>query len=120
MSQKTAVKSFLQELKQVIRTWDIFFINRPKNSVQDMADIGITANSRKEIIAQLEIEDYSEGPLPETQYNGAEMWVFGKTIKKQEVYIKLTISRNTNKAICISFHKAEHSMDFPFKEESNK
>ncbi|OXA96110.1 type II toxin-antitoxin system MqsR family toxin [Flavobacterium hercynium] len=118
MSHKATVKSFLQELKQIIKTWDIFFVNRPKNSVQDLADIGITANSRKEIIAQLEVEDYSEGPLPETQFNGKELWIFGKIIKKQEVYIKLTISRTTNNAICISFHKAEHSMEFPYKQQT--
>lgn len=120
MSTKAIVKSFLQELKQIIKTWDIFFVNRPKNSVQDLADLGITANSRKEIIAQLEIEDYCEGPLPETQFNGKELWVFGKIIKKQEVYIKLTISSATNNAICISFHKAEHPMEFPFKQEIEK
>lgn len=120
MSQKTAVKSFLLELKQVIKTWDIFFISRPKNSVQDMADIGITANSRKEIVAQLELEDYSEGPEPETQYNGKEMWVFGKIIKKQEIYIKLTLSKITGGAICISFHKAEHPMKYPFKEQTEE
>lgn len=120
MSNKTAVKSFLQELKQVIKTWDIFFVNRQKNSIQDLADLGITANSRKEIISQLEIEDYSEGPKEETQFNGSELWVFGKIIKNQEVYIKLTISRNTNNAICISFHKAEHPMVFPYKEQTEQ
>lgn len=120
MSSKAAVKSFLQELKQIIKTWDIFFVNRPKNSVQDLADLGITANLRKEIIAQLEVEDYCEGPLPETQYNGKELWVFGKIIKKQEIYIKLTISRATGRAICISFHKAEYPLQFPLQESTNE
>ena len=118
MSSKTAIKSFLQELKQVLKTWDIFFVNRPKNSVHDLADLGITANSRKEIISQLEIEDYCEGPLPETQFNGKELWVFGKIVKKQEIYIKLTISRATGGAICISFHKAAHPLKFPFQENN--
>lgn len=120
MSDKSTVKSFLQELKQIIKTWEIFFINRPKNNVQDLADLGITANSRKEIVAQLEVEDYSEGPEPETQFNGKELWVFGKTIKKQEIYIKLTISKITGGAICISFHKAERPMKFPFKEQTEE
>lgn len=115
MSKEKAVKSFLKELKQVIDIWDIFFVNRPKNSVQHLADLGITASKRKEIIKELEVEDYSEGPLEETQFNGKEMWVFGKVIKKQEIYIKLTISKDTNNAICISFHKAEYPMEFPLK-----
>jgi hypothetical protein len=120
MSDKSTVRSFLQELKQIIKTWEIFYINRPKNNVQYLADIGITANSRKDIVAQLEVEDYSEGPEPETQFNGKELWVFGKTIKKQEIYIKLAISTITGGAICISFHKAEHPMKFPFKEKTEE
>jgi hypothetical protein len=115
MTTKTDVKSFLQELKQIITIWPIFYINRPKNSIQHLADLGITANSREQIIAQLKIEDYNQGPEPETQFNGKDLWIFGKVIKNQEVYIKLTISKNTSNAICISFHKAEHQMVFPFK-----
>lgn len=120
MSDKVKVKSFLQELKQLIKIWDIFFVNRPKNSVQNLADLGITANMRIEIILQLEVKDYSEGPLLETQFEGVEMWVFGKAINSQEIYIKLTISRNTGKAICISFHKSEYQMVFPLKELNEK
>lgn len=115
MTTKTDVKSFLQELKQIITIWPIFYINRRKNSIQCLADLGITANSREQIIAQLQIEDYSQGPEPETEFNGKDLWVFGKVIKAQEVYIKLTITKDIGNAICISFHKAEHPMDFPFK-----
>lgn len=115
MTDALTVKSFLQELKQVIKIWGIIFSNRPKNSVQYLSDLGITAKMREEIILNLDVEDYSEGPLEETQQGGVEMWVFGKVIKGQPVYIKLTISKITQQAICISFHKAEHVMLFPFK-----
>jgi len=43
------------------------------------------------------------------------MWIFGKVIKGQQVYIKLTISKMTGGAVCISFHKAEYPMEFPLK-----
>lgn len=118
MTSKSTVKSFLQELKQNLKIWQILFINRKKNSIQDLADLEITAKSREVIISKLEVIDYSEGPLPETQFNGKELWVFGKEIKGQEIYIKLTISKDTSNVICISFHKAEHSMNFPFKEDN--
>jgi hypothetical protein len=111
------VRNFLNELKQVLNVWEIFFTHRPKNSLQYLADIGITADRRLEIIKSLETEDYSEGPIKETQQNGTEMWVFGKTIKKAEVYIKLTINKDTSKAICISFHLAEAPMNFPLKNQ---
>ena len=70
---------------------------------------------REEIILNLEVEDYSEGPLEETQQGGTEMWVFAKVIKGQQVYIKLTISKMPGTAVCISFHKAEYPMEFPLK-----
>lgn len=112
---KSTIKSFLQELKAIIKSLGIIFSNRPKNSIQNLADLSITAKMREEIILNLEIEDYSEGPLEETQQGGIEMWVFGKVIKGQQVYIKLTISKMTERAVCISFHKAEYPMEFPLK-----
>lgn len=116
MVDKSIVKSFLQKLKQIIKIWGIIFTNRPKNSIQNLADLSITAKMREEIILNLEIEDYSEGPLEETQQGGNEMWIFGKIVKAQQIYIKLTISKITDQAICISFHKAEFPMDFPLKD----
>lgn len=115
MSDKLSVKSYLQELKQVIGIWGIIFANRPKNSIQYLADLSISAAMRKEIILNLDVEDYSEGPLQESQQGGTEMWVFGKIIKGQEIYIKVTISKITGTPVCISFHKAEAPMNFPFK-----
>jgi hypothetical protein len=43
-------------------------------------------------------------------YGGADMWIFGKTIKGQEVYIKITLGFAGAQVICISFHVAEHPM----------
>jgi hypothetical protein len=42
------------------------------------------------------------------------MWVFGKDVKGQEVYIKITLGKGSS-ALCISFHIAEHPMNYPFK-----
>lgn len=120
MTDNSIVKSFLQKLKQIIKVWGIIFSNRPKNSIQNLADLSITAKMREEIILNLDIEDYSEGPLEETQQGGTEMWIFGKTIKGQQIYIKLTISKITVQAICISFHKAKFPMEFPLKDETKK
>ena len=113
MASKFDVELFLKQLKQHLEIWDIFFINRPKNQLQTLADLEITPKKREEIIKNLTYKDYSSGPKPETQYTGGEMWIFGKMIKNQELYIKLTISATTQNVICISFHKAEHPMDYP-------
>ena len=47
------------------------------------------------------------------------MWVFGKEIKDEKVYIKISVGRPGLSVICISFHIAEFEMDYPFKTENN-
>jgi hypothetical protein len=44
-----------------------------------------------------------------------EMWVFGKNVKGQEVYIKIMLGQPGRSTICISFHIAEHPLNYPFK-----
>jgi hypothetical protein len=117
MASKAEIKSFLQELKQVIKIWPIFFVDRDKNNIQVLASLEITANRREEIISNLEIEDYHQGPLEDKQYNGKGLWIFGKIIKKQELYIKLTLVRRDNRVntICISFHEAMGPLSYPYR-----
>jgi hypothetical protein len=43
------------------------------------------------------------------------MWVFGKQVKKNEVYIKVSMGIENNGAVCISFHIAEHPMNYQLK-----
>lgn len=47
------------------------------------------------------------------------MWVFGKSINKKEIYIKISTGLPNNKTWCISFHIAEHKMHYPFSENKN-
>ena len=44
-----------------------------------------------------------------------KMKVFGKDVKGREVYIKIMISQFGGQTICISFHLAEHKLNYPFK-----
>jgi len=49
--------------------------------------------------------------------NIAPMWVFGKTVKNKEIYIKISLGKENTNAICISFHIAEYDLTYPFKNE---
>ena len=108
------VEQFLQEFKLKMGIWEVLFLNRTKNT-QTLSDLEITAASRKNILYGLESEDYSEGPLEDKMINGSHMWVFGKHIKGQEVYIKITLGNPNRSVICISFHLAEYQMNYPLK-----
>jgi hypothetical protein len=43
------------------------------------------------------------------------MWVFGKEVRGKEIYIKMSMGNENNPAICISFHIAEFSINYPYK-----
>lgn len=114
MASIVDVDQFLSEFKIKMSIWDVLFSNREKN-IQTLSDLEITPIYRKEILYELEVLDYSQGPLEDNMLNGAEMWVFGKTIKTKEVYIKITMGKPSLSVMCISFHLAEHPMNYPLK-----
>lgn len=112
---KKDVEHFLKDFKVKSRIFEIIFLDDRGKNQQTLLDLEITPIKRKEIIQNLEIEDYSEGPLPEKMHGILPMWVFGKTINENEIYIKISMGRENSQAICISFHIAEYPMKYPLK-----
>ncbi len=115
MRTEREVTSFLKDLKQKMKFWDVLFRDDRGKNAQALIDLELRPIERKTILETLEYKDYSEGPLEEKLYGGADMWVFGKTIKKREVYIKITMGAMGCSVICISFHLAQHKMQYPLK-----
>lgn len=116
MSTEDKVLSFLNDFKEKMKLWDVLFRDdRGKNS-QTLVDLELRPIERKAILETLETKDYSEGPIEEKLYNGADMWVFGKTVKKREVYIKITMGAMGSSVICISFHIAEHKIHYTLRQ----
>ena len=115
MSTELEVKAFLADFKIKMKMWGILIRDDRSKNTQALIDLEITRKDRNEILQALQIKDYSEGPLNEALYNGADMWVFGKMIKEREVYIKITLGIMGSNVICISFHVAEHAMHYPLK-----
>lgn len=108
------IEDFLENFKLKMKVWDVVFASRLKN-LQTLADLEITPGYRIKILKELMCKDYSEGPLEDAMLNGPQMWVFGKMIKKKEVYIKITLGSPNISVICISFHISEHPMSYPLK-----
>ncbi len=115
MTTEAVVASFLKDFKEKMKFWDVLFRDDRGKNAQTLADLELRPIERKTIIESLGIKDYSEGPLEENLYRGADMWIFGKTIKKKEVYIKITMGAIGSSVICISFHLAKHKMNYPLK-----
>ena len=115
MATKEQVEAFLKRLKEKIKVFDIIFRDDRGKNLQTLATLEITPTYRKQVILNIEPEDYSEGPIVDTLNKMGEMWVFGKDVKGHEVYIKITLGLPNSSTICISFHIAEHPMNYPFK-----
>lgn len=115
MVTKQQVEDFLKRLKEKIKVFDIIYRDDRGKNLQTLATLEIAPTYRKQVILNIELEDYSEGPVVDTLNKMGEMWVFGKNVKGQEVYIKITLGLPNSSTICISFHIAEHPMTYPFK-----
>lgn len=115
MSTEAEVASFLKDFKEKMKFWDVLFRDDRGKNAQALVDLELRPIDRKAILEALETKDYSEGPLEEKLYGGADMWVFGKTVKKNEVYIKITMGTMSSSVICISFHLSEYKMNYPLK-----
>src|SRR6056297_1068249 len=103
-SKENEVKKFIENFKTKLKIFDIIFLNKRQKNTQALLDLEITPNQRKEIIESIEVLDFVEGPFQEKLYKMSEMWVFGKTVKDKEVYIKITLGNPNQPVICISFH----------------
>lgn len=115
MATKQEVEKFLNEFHEKMKIWNVLFRDERGKNTQTLADLEIRPNDRTKIIEELKTIDYSEGPLEEKLYKGNSMWVFGKEIKSKEIYIKISTGVAGSRVICISFHIADHHMNYPFK-----
>jgi hypothetical protein len=115
MAGKEEVRNFLAEFHAKLRVFNILYRDERGKNSRTLLELEITPASRRAIIETLEVNDYSEGPLEDTLHHIAPMWVFGKLVRKKEIYIKISIGRPGSNVICISFHLAERPMVYPFK-----
>jgi len=112
---KEDVQKFLDDFHLKTRIFDIVFWDSRDKNFQSLLKLEISSIRRKQVIDALQIEDFSEGPLPDTLHHSSKLWVFGKIEKKKEIYIKISMGIPNSNTICISFHVAERNMNFPFK-----
>lgn len=115
MATENEVRLFLQQFFQKAKTFGLYFRDDRGKNMQTLLDLDITPRQRKEIIMQLEVSNYVDGPLEDTLYRKGEMWVFGKEVKHNDVYIKISKGLEECGAFCISFHIAERPLKYKFK-----
>lgn len=113
MKRKEEVEEFLRQFKPKMSVWGVLFLDRGKN-VQSLKDLGLTPQMREEVVREIVAEDFCE-MIYDTVGHLGEMWVFGRDCNGRELYIKISLGQPDSKTICISFHIAEHPMNYAFK-----
>ena len=109
------VKLFLEQFNIKAQVFGILFRDdRPKNRAA-LLQLELSHLQRELIVKSLQVQDYVEGPVVDELNRMGEMWIFGKDVKDQEIYIKITLGYENGQTICISFHIAEHPLSYPFK-----
>jgi hypothetical protein len=114
------IREFLCVFKKAGEKESIRFVGREKNW-DYLADTGITTSMREEALFSLSVLDYVEGPISDKDMLG-ELWVFGANVFGQEIYTKLKIVIIDERifAKCISFHRPEHPLRYPFRDERDQ
>ncbi|MGV3539477.1 MAG: hypothetical protein ACO1OQ_06670 [Rufibacter sp.] len=115
MTTKEQVQLFLSDFKVKMQTFDILFRDERRKNTQALLLLEIPPAQRRKIIESIAVADYSQGPLDDTLYGIASLWVFGKQVKQTEYYIKISMGLANQRVICISFHPAQYPMQYPFK-----
>jgi len=114
------IREFLCIFKMAGEKERIRFVGREKNW-DYLADTLITASMREEALFSLSVLDYVDGPLPDKDIVG-ELWIFGAKVFGQEIYSKLKVVIIDERifAKCISFHRPEHPLRYPFRDERDQ
>lgn len=109
---------FLIEAKRLIAEGNCQLIKRKKN-LGALAVLGWGEKFLFEFIcSDITVENYIDGPKPDNDFPGEDVWIFGAKVEDKEYYIKLKIRRfdeDSDLVLCISFHPAEHPLKYPFK-----
>lgn len=118
IDRKSKVTLFLQLFKNIACSDRSRFVFAPRVENRDtITRLGLTIDQAKDMILELTSEDYFNGPSVDLNHKDREIWEFGKNIDGTEVYIKLQTCKieTGGVAICISFHEANKTINYPYK-----
>lgn len=120
MIKKEEVQMFLNRFHDKMKIFGIIYRDDRGKNRKTLEELEIVPSYRKVVIESLAVDDYVQGPVVDELNKLGEMWVFGKDVKGRDVYIKIMLGGTGCQTICISFHIAEHPLNYPFKVEKEQ
>ena len=128
MSGRKEVNGFLEELKSILCSdcfnagRDLILIRSNKkgdrgkfSTVSTLVDLGYDIDDIAGCLRTLSIAEYSQTLMDRDDFNPPLLYVFGKMVEGRTIYIKLKIKSGNKKVVCVSFHYAEHDMNYPYR-----
>lgn len=117
INTRQEVETFLRQFMPKMDIFGIIVLNRQKNQ-EALRALGLTEKVRKDVIKTIVVDDYVETISDAVSYG--DMWVFGKDYDGTDLYIKISMGQPNSNTICISFHTAEHPINYAFKNKEDK
>lgn len=125
ISTKEDVANFLNNLIDYINSKefnydeDLFLsYGRGNKNIDTLTLLDFDTSDVINELKNLSLKDYSETVVDNLDANPRDLYVFGKYINNELIYIKIKLRNVCNskkQIICLSFHKADHGMNFPYK-----
>lgn len=120
------IESFLETVRSYIHLGNIDFLPSSKNKYT-LSNLGISYEDAFAMVTALTATEYYRGPSPDRRFPKQQIWEFGienvfeeNDKPESDLYVKITIrnSNHNNKKdlLMMSFHSAEESMSFPYRE----
>lgn len=115
--KRPLIQIFLRDFRSAAK--DNFEISRRVRNTDTLKELGLTFQDCRNIILSLAVEDCCREPeADKDKARGGSVWFFGKKIEGREIYIKLkvvTLPNGKRLAKCLSFHFADHQLQYPLK-----
>ena len=126
-SKKREVIEFLDKLHELLGSDDfdidsnLYLIRKRKKGEDEkfstpytLLDLDYDAEDVVNRLKELKVEEYSETKIDTDDANPPILFVFGKGINDELVYVKVKIREQQKQVVCVSFHYAKDKMTFPY------
>jgi hypothetical protein len=119
-ANKVQINTALLKIKDAINDDNGHIQLKPRDKNENtLAELGYSPTNCFHEILGLTYKNYCDGPNSNISRSGSRkgaIWEFGKFVCGIEIYIKIQIipTGNNNECVCISFHRAERDLIYPY------
>ncbi len=111
MSSIDEINKVIVDINMAIVSKNIVFVSR-----MDKTKVTFSKKAAIKELNSLTYKDYHKGPEGDRDSSQGEVWIFGKKINSEKIYIKLKLQNKAGLSFVkiISFHPAIYDMDLPY------